>query len=146
MNEPSAPTAIESRLSEIENAPSVPRAVVFGAVAAAIGAGVWAGIAYLTNYQIGWIAIGVGFLAGLGVRVGGRGAGVPFGIVGALLAALGVGMGNLGMVLLHMNREFHTIDIGIAMEVLKQSTGFMDVLFYGLAVWTGWNTGKGASE
>ena len=42
------------------------------AVAAARGGAlVWAGITYVTGYQIGWMAIGVGALVGAGARYGG---------------------------------------------------------------------------
>lgn len=43
---------------------------VLSFVGALIGAGVWAGIAIGTGYQIGWIAIGLGFLAGYGMALG----------------------------------------------------------------------------
>jgi hypothetical protein len=36
--------------------------IVGGAVAAAVGATIWAIITAVTNYQIGWMAVGVGFL------------------------------------------------------------------------------------
>lgn len=45
---------------------------VLSFVGALIGAGVWAGIAIGTGYQIGWIAIGLGFLAGIGMLAGYR--------------------------------------------------------------------------
>lgn len=45
-------------------------ALVGGIIGGVIGAAIWAGISYATNHEIGWIAWGVGFLVGAGVRVG----------------------------------------------------------------------------
>ncbi|UCG89211.1 MAG: hypothetical protein JSW71_12000 [Gemmatimonadota bacterium] len=45
-------------------------AVVGGAVAGTIGALIWAGIAYFTGYELGWIAWAVGGMVGFGVLVG----------------------------------------------------------------------------
>jgi hypothetical protein len=35
----------------------------------AVGAAAWVAVGYFTNYEIGWIAWGIGLLAGLGVRM-----------------------------------------------------------------------------
>lgn len=42
---------------------------VAGLIGGAIGAGIWVAVGYFTGYEVGWIAWGVGFLAGLGVRM-----------------------------------------------------------------------------
>jgi len=59
--------------------------IIGGIVGGAIGAGAWGLIAYLTGYEIGWIAIGVGFVTGVGVAVGTKGRG---GAMGGILAAV----------------------------------------------------------
>ena len=38
---------------------------VGGLLAALLGAGIWAGVTVATEYQIGWMAVGIGFLVGL---------------------------------------------------------------------------------
>lgn len=43
--------------------------VIGGMIGGVIGATIWAAIAYFTQYEIGYIAIGVGFLVGLGVKI-----------------------------------------------------------------------------
>ena len=53
-----------------------------------LAAAIWAGIAVMTGMMIGWIAIGVGFLVGLGVRLAGEGTTPIFGVVAAVLAAV----------------------------------------------------------
>jgi hypothetical protein len=43
-----------------------------GLVGALVGAAVWALVAIVTNFEVGYIAVLVGFLAGLGVKIGAR--------------------------------------------------------------------------
>ena len=43
--------------------------LIGGLIGAAIGAAVWVAIVHFANYEVGYIAILVGFLAGLGVRM-----------------------------------------------------------------------------
>ncbi len=66
-----------------------------GLAAAAASAGVWALITIVINYQVVWMAVGVGFLVGWGVRLAGKGTHRAFGIMGALLALSGCAVGNL---------------------------------------------------
>lgn len=66
-------------------------AVLYGVIAGAIGAAVWALIARFTGYEIGWIAWGVGLAVGVGVAVGNKGEGSPAaGVLAAALAMLAV--------------------------------------------------------
>ena len=44
--------------------------VVYGLVAGALGALIWAGVVYFTEYEIGWIAWGVGAMVGFAVALG----------------------------------------------------------------------------
>jgi hypothetical protein len=68
-------------------------------VAGAIGAGIWAVIAYFTGFELGWIAWGVGLLVGVGVAIGNKGEGsVPAGVLAAVLAILSVVGGKYAMV------------------------------------------------
>jgi predicted Zn finger-like uncharacterized protein len=48
-----------------------------GCVGGLVGGGIWAAIGHFTGVEIGWIAWGVGFVVGLGVRIG---AGENYGI------------------------------------------------------------------
>lgn len=43
-----------------------------GGIGGAIGAAIWAVIAYTTGFEVGWIAWGVGVLAGVGMAIGAR--------------------------------------------------------------------------
>lgn len=47
--------------------------VLLGLLAGVLGALIWAGIAYYTGYEVGWVAWGVGLMVGGGVLVGSKG-------------------------------------------------------------------------
>ncbi len=117
-----------------------------GAVAAVVGAALWATISYLTEYQIGWMAVGVGVLVGFAVRQFGKGTGTSFGILGGALALAGCLAGNLLTVCLVLSREkamsllevFSRLDPGLVVNIMSATFNPMDLLFYGLAVYTGY--------
>ena len=52
---------------------SLPRALFAGILAGLVAAFVWGWITKVTEYEIGWIAIGVGFLVGFAMRTFGKG-------------------------------------------------------------------------
>ncbi len=123
----------------------VPGAVA-GLLASLIGAGIWAGITVATEYQIGWMAVGIGFLVGLAVRQAGRGIDQGFGVLGAFLSLLGCAVGNVlwisyfigtneGIafmdVLVQLNPE---LVVGLLVDTFEP----MDALFYGLAAYFGY--------
>lgn len=86
-------------------------------IGGAVGAAIWAAVGYYTGYEVGWIAWGVGVLAGAGAMVGanlvGGGASTGSGIVAAVVAIAAVGAGKLTVVeLLYQNNA----DLEIASE------------------------------
>jgi len=66
------------------------RWILGGILGGAAGVLIWVLVGYFTNYEVGWIAWGVGFLAGLGVRyaafLSGGEASFAKGAVAALIA------------------------------------------------------------
>lgn len=117
--------------------------VVAGVVAAVIGAVIWAVITVATEYQIGWMAVGIGFLVGYAIRYFGKGTDTMYGVAGSIIALLGCIAGNiLTMVILvasHEHVEVATLlsrlTPGIAVDLFKDSFEAMDLLFYGIAVY-----------
>ena len=117
-----------------------------GFIAALAGAAVWAGITVATEYQIGWIAIGVGFVVGMAIRVSGKGIDQVFGIIGAVMSLVGVALGNLFIIIYFtaVNFDISMTDIMSQMTVadifgvLRDTFEFMDILFYGLALYFGY--------
>ena len=111
-----------------------------------LGAALWAIITALTQYQIGYMAIGVGFMVGFGVRFLGKGFSQPFGFVGGALSLLGCLLGNLLSVLIFVSREFQIsfvdlllgLDFRLIVEIMRETFQLMDLLFYGIAVYAGY--------
>ena len=69
-----------------------PKWVAAGSVGGLVGAAIWAAITYTTNYEIGWIAWGIGFLVGVFVRfaAGEAQEGLAPGLTAAIIAILAV--------------------------------------------------------
>ncbi len=68
-----------------------PVALAGGAVGALVGAVIWAVIVVATNYEIGYVAVLVGYLAGQGVKLGaGKGRGQTLQIAAAGMAVFGL--------------------------------------------------------
>lgn len=117
--------------------------LVGGIAAAVVGAVIWALITVTTNYQIGWMAVGVGFLVGYAVRMLGKGSDQKFGAAGAVIALLGCVAGNLLTVLIVVSRQenigltalFAGLTPALVVELLKETFQPMDLLFYGIAVY-----------
>ncbi len=119
---------------------------IYGLVAAVVGAAVWAGVTIATEYQIGWMAVGIGFLVGIAVRAGGKGIDQAFGVVGAVLSLVGCALGNLFTVAWFVSQEFGVpvgevlsgLDLETAIELMSATFQVMDLLFYGLAIYFGY--------
>ncbi|MCP4379103.1 MAG: hypothetical protein GY794_23390 [bacterium] len=122
--------------------------VIGGLVAAVVGAGAWAVITVVTEYQIAWMAIGIGCLVGLTVRGLGKGISPVFGLVGAGCALLGCVLGNLMSIcgFASVNESipfFEALGLvlsnpSLTMELMTATFSPIDVLFYGIAVYEGY--------
>src|ERR671935_1035797 len=130
----------------IEVTENLPMGFMAGLVAAAIGAGLWALITIVTGFQIGWMAVGVGFLVGWAVRVAGKGSHRAFGIMGALLALSGCAVGNLLTILVLASQQFGVsllavfarLTPDVIVNLMELSFRPMDVLFYCIAIYQGY--------
>jgi hypothetical protein len=122
---------------------NLPMGVAAGVGAAIIGAVIWALITVATNYQIGWMAVGVGFLVGYAIRFFGRGVDQIFGIAGAIIALLGCLTGNLltDVIIIAQQEGMQVMTVlsrlnpGIIVNLLTETFQPMDLLFYGIAVY-----------
>jgi hypothetical protein len=119
--------------------------ILAGLAAALVGAVIWAVITVTTKYQIGFMAIGVGFLVGYAVRTVGRGSGKEFGIAGAVLALLGCVLGNLlsacGFIA-HENSlsvwaVISSLNLQAMADIIGATFDGMDLLFYAIAIYEG---------
>ena len=117
-----------------------------GFVASLTGAGVWALVTVVTEYQIGWMDVGIGVLVGFSIRLAGKGIDQTFGIAGAELALIGCVVGNVltmtYFIAANEGMSFMDIlvqlDFAITYELLASTFEIIDVLFYGMAVYFGY--------
>ena len=114
--------------------------VVAGVVSALIGAAVWAGITVATEYQIGWMAVAVGFLVGYAVRILGKGLSKNFGYVGAVCALLGCVLGNLLSICGFISIQESVPFLQIVVNLLTQSAVIFEILKATFAPWTSSST------
>ena len=122
-------------------------ALLAGTGAAALSAGLWALITVVTKFQIGWMAVGVGFVVGLAVRFAGRGVHQIYGVLGAALALLGCVAGNLlagcGFVAVENGFPFLAVlgqlKLQMALQLISVMFSPMDLLFYGIAIYEGYH-------
>ena len=134
--------AVEPMADASRDEPRLGPALVAGAVAATVGAAVWATVTVLTEFQIGWMAVGVGAGVGLAMRRYGRGVAPKFGVAAAALALLGCLAGNLfasvGFVASFTHVPFFTVLTRLDLEIVRTLMGAtfspMDLLFYGIAM------------
>lgn len=84
-----------------------------GMIGGLIGAAAWAGITYATGYEIGWIAWGVGFIVGLGVRMGAGDTlhGVAPGLLATVIAVLAILGGKYAAVSLIFDKHLGNVKI-----------------------------------
>jgi hypothetical protein len=128
-----------------EDSSNIVVGVLAGLAAALIGAGIWAAITVTSGYQIGWMAVGVGFLVGLAVRQFGRGSTPVFAIAGALLALGGCVIGNalalVGFYATQSGEPFLAlltqVDAAGLSNAMIETASPMDFLFYAIAVYEG---------
>jgi hypothetical protein len=124
---------------------NLPLAIACGLVAAIVGAVIWATVTVTTEYQIGWMAIGVGFLVGFAVRLG-KGTTALFGGVGAILSLFGCLLGNFFALIGFVAKNQHTdvfstlssIDYAKVPDIMGSTFSAMDLVFYGIAVYEGY--------
>ena len=88
--------------------------IIFGVVGGAVGAAIWAGVAYVTEYEIGWIAWGVGGLVGYCVAYGNRDGGRPpaaAGVIAVVITALSIAAGKYAAIQLMMPNDAELVEM-----------------------------------
>ncbi len=137
---------LQAAWENFRNEQNLVMGLLAGLLAALVGAGIWAGLAALTGYMVGWVAVGIGFAVGFAVRFGGKGLEKSFGFIGAALAGFSCALGNLLIVSHFVGLEEGLSFFGvlslltpqIVMELMVATFSPMDLLFYGLAIYTGY--------
>lgn len=125
---------------------NLPMGVMAGVASCLIGAILWAMITVVTEYQIGFMAIAVGFLVGFAVRYLGKGLDQVYGFIGGFFALLGCLLGNLFSIVGFAANElgmgyleaFTSIDLAVIPEVMAETFSPIDLVFYAIAIYEGY--------
>lgn len=137
--------SLESYLDTLRSEQNLLMGLVFGLAAAVAGAALWALITVAIDFQIGYMAIAIGFLVGYAVRVGGKGIDKKFAFSGAALALFSCLLGNVLSIIGYVAKTeglgfFETltmIDYSVLPGVMSETFSPIDLLFYGIAVYEG---------
>ena len=146
IEQPLDPMQLQFLLQGLRDHQNLPLGILAAAVAALVGAALWAGITLAISYQIGIMAIGVGLLVAFAVRVFGKGIDRVFGIVGAVFSLLGCAAGNLLALCsiiatqqdLPLQDVLGHLDPELVGQLMWASFSPMDLVFYGIAVYQGY--------
>jgi len=111
-----------------------------------IGAGLWAVITIVTEYQIGYMALAIGAGVGFSMRIFGKGIDQKFGITGAIIALLSCVLGNVFVLIAVIGNELgmsffeasSQIDIAALPSLLVETTDGIILLFYAIATYEGY--------
>jgi hypothetical protein len=143
---------LEAEIAEGEvDGARLPAALLGSLLGALVGAAVWAGIVIATDYEIGYVAVLVGFLAGKGAALATRGGHGPLAqkvaVVGALFGLVAAKFAIFAHVVKQFVFEEHGELIGYFDEqilanfpdfLVGEMTGLFDLLWIFLAVTTAW--------
>jgi len=121
------PLILQAALQRIRGEQNLVIAVIAGAAAALAGACTWAVITVVTHYQVGWMAVGVGFLVGYAVKTFGKGINL-FTIVGTIAKEQNIPIMSI----------LEKLDLDIIASLMQATFNPMDVLFYGIAIYEGY--------
>lgn len=138
--------ALQAKVENLKMEQNLPLGILGALAGGFLGAILWALVTYFTDYQIGWLAIGIGFLAGFGNRALGKGIDRIFGIAGALIALFSVVLGNflfsIALLAKYFEVSFFEMLLGfnyaMTFELFRETFTLMDLLFYALAIYTGY--------
>ena len=81
------------------------KATIFGLVAAILGAALYYAVIAITNFEIGIVAIAIGYMVGFAVRKGAGGGGRRFQVIAVLLTYWAVGLAYMPLVLRDASRR-----------------------------------------
>ena len=155
MDETLVPESVPA-ITELDYDSNLILGLVGGGVAMLISAVLWGVITYVTEFQISWMAIGVGFFVGIAIQKLGKGKTLIYGISGAVLSLFGCLLGNLFFYSGILAREWEVsfFDVLFAfvtqpdfiVEIFTVAFDFRDLLFYGLAIYIGFRAAMGTAS
>lgn len=133
-------------LENLKTEQNLSYAIIAGITSCILGAAIWALVTVSTGYQIGYMAIGVGFLVGFSIKLAGKGIDQMYGIMGAFFALLGCLLGNFFSQIGFASESYGTsfmeilgsFDYSLLPEMFMETFSPMDLLFYGFALYEGY--------
>lgn len=137
---------LQAYMQTLQAEENFPLAIVAAVITAFIGALLWATITVATEYQIGYMAVAIGFIVGYAVKFTGNGISQKFGILGAVFAFVGCILGNFFSIIgfvansegLGYFEVLGMLDYSLIPEIMGDSFSIMDLLFYGIAIYEGY--------
>ena len=137
--------------SENATEKDIPMAILGGLVGSSLGAFLWAFVTILTGYQIGYAAIGVGFLTGHGVALAvGKRKAFFLQIISGVWATIGCVVGNMVITIYYVTKSVDIEQVKInyfdfklwnlAFEEYQKDFGFFSLIWIGFAIWFSWRT------
>ncbi len=143
----SCASTVEQALEAETKNPNLPPAILLGIVAAVAGGLIWYAIVALTNYQLGIVAVGIGYLVGLAVMHGaGRKRGPALQAIAVVITLIAMVVGEYFVVrhfavkalaeegvtgipiLLPAKAMFELVFLGVKEDLLT-------LLFWAIALW-----------
>jgi hypothetical protein len=129
-------------------------AILAALVAAVVGGVAWGLIVKWTDYEVGFVAWGIGFLTAIAVLTATRGSrGLPFQAIAIVFALLGIVLGKyLAFAWLLQDAAEEATGGAVSISVFSRDMvdfffddlgsvfGLFDLLWVGLAVYTAWRT------
>ena len=143
------PEAVEPPSPVTEPSSSLVPAIAAGVVAALVGGIVWGVIVKVSDYEVGFVAWGIGFVAGTAVVLATRGAKGPrLQTIAVVSALLGILLGKYLSYAFAVQEEAKSFGASIGLfsadmfrffrEDIDVVFGLFDLLWVGLAVFTAW--------
>ena len=138
---------LQEHIDRLKSEQNLGMGTLGGLTGAILGALAWAGITVATGHQVGYMAVGVGYLAGMGMRTMGKGITPIFGYVGAILALFGCFLGNFFTLIHYCAQQeaisyiqtLTAINYSSVLEIMWQIADFITFIFYALAIYEGYH-------
>jgi len=155
MDETLVPESVPA-INELDFESNLILGLVGGGVAMLVSAIIWGVVTYVTEFQISWMAIGVGLFVGIAIQKLGKGKTLTYGVSGAVLSLLGCLLGNLfffsGILAREWEVSFFDVLFAFAtqpdfiVEIFTVAFDFRDLLFYALAAYIGFRAAMGTAS
>ena len=148
-NPDSPPETIEVVLAQQDQGINFPGAIAGGLLGGALGALIWWGVVVVTNYQIGLIAIVIGWAVGQGVHIlSGRKRALSLQIISVAITMISYSVASyfVGRTFSQKYAAENNIDAGLPLipdlslffDVVTSGMEMLDLLFVAIALWQAW--------